>query len=237
MLRLRSASRTDIGKIRRRNEDRFLCDDALQLYGVADGIGGLPGGAEAAQATANAVRDYVRDHPAAGLADAVRAANDAVLVRAAEISPNVGIGSTLTVARLSATHLTLAHVGDSRGYVWRAGRIEPLTRDHSVANEALDRGEAHTLRWMSEGNRNALTRCIGQPPPLIVDTSVRPLTAGERYLFASDGVSRVVNEEGLAHLLASDAPPADVLRELIDLVLTRGAPDNATAVLVVIDEV
>lgn len=236
MLRLRSASLTDIGKVRRRNEDRFLCDDTLRLYGVADGIGGLPGGAEAAQTTVDAVRAYVRDHPSAALADAVQAANHAVLSRAAEISPHVGIGSTLSVAHFSASQLSLAHVGDSRSYVWHAGRLETLTRDHSVANEAIDRGEEHTLRWMSEANRNALTRCIGQPPPLIVDNSVRPLQAGERFLFASDGVSRVVGEDHLARFLATDAPPADVLRELLDLVLHRGAPDNATAVLVAVDE-
>lgn len=236
MLRLRSAALTDIGKLRRRNEDRFLCDDSLHLYGVADGIGGLPGGAEAAQITVDTLRDRLRDAEAPTLSAALQAANAAVLGRAAIVSPHVGMGSTLTAGLFREATLTLAHVGDSRAYRWRAGQLTTLTRDHSVENEAHARGETESLRWMTESNRHALTRCIGQPPPLVVDETHHELQPGDRYLFATDGVSRVLGDGALAADLAGPGEPRDVLQRLIELVLRRGAPDNATAVLVFVDE-
>ena len=236
MFRLRSAALTDIGKIRRRNEDRFVCDDSLRLYGVADGIGGLPGGAEAAQITVDTLREHLRDRTPPDLAAAVHAANAAVLGRAATVSPHVGMGSTLTAALFQDAALTLAHVGDSRAYRWRAGQLTALTRDHSVENEAHDRGDTESLHWMTEANRHALTRCIGQPPPLTVDETHQALAPGDRYLFATDGISRVLGDSALAAALAADAAPDDLLQRLIQLGLRRGAPDNATAVLVFIDE-
>jgi protein phosphatase len=91
--------------------------------------------------------------------------------------------------------------------------------------------------YYHEANRNALTRCIGQPTPPDVDLISRPLQVGDRYLFCTDGVTRMVGNAELGSILAKAAEPADMLRELITLAVRRGGPDNATGVLFIVDSV
>jgi protein phosphatase len=154
----------------------------------------------------------------------------------AEISPVMGIGSTLTFGLVRNGVLLLAHVGDSRCYGWRKGEIAQLTEDHSVENEARLRRARGEVIYYHEANRNALTRCIGQPGSPAVDLIKRPLRAGDRYLFCTDGVSRMIREPELGELLAEPKEPDDLLREIIALAIRRGGPDNATGVLVFVDE-
>jgi serine/threonine protein phosphatase PrpC len=112
-----------------------------------------------------------------------------------------------------------------------------VTEDHSVENEARLRRARGEFVYYHEANRNALTRCIGQPTPPEVDVIVRPLLAAERYLFVTDGVTRMVRDSELADLIAGCPEPEDALREIITLAVRRGGPDNATGVLVYIDEI
>lgn len=236
-MHLRSAALSDIGKLRRYNEDRLLHDDTLHLYGVADGVGGLPGGAEAAQCAIEAVHHAI--HMADGepdLAKITLAANKTVAQLGARLSPHYGIGSTLTYGLFRRGQLQLAHVGDSRCYVAIGGDLECLTMDHSVENEARARIARGELVWVSEQHRNALTRCIGQTTPLQVDITFRPLTPGERYFFCSDGVTKLIRENELAEMLMVDAAPAKILRSIIDLANARGGLDNATGVIVFVDD-
>mgnify|MGYP000974470379 CR=1 FL=1 len=236
-MHLRSAALSDIGKLRRYNEDRLLHDDTLHLYGVADGVGGLPGGAEAAQCAIEAVHHAI--HMAEGepdLAKITLAANKTVAQLGARLSPHYGIGSTLTYGLFRRGQLQLAHVGDSRCYVAIGGDLECLTMDHSVENEARARIARGELVWVSEQHRNALTRCIGQTTPLQVDITFRPLTPGERYFFCSDGVTKLIRENELAEMLMVDAAPAKILRSIIDLANARGGLDNATGVIVFVDD-
>lgn len=234
MLTLHAAAATDIGRVRRENQDRFLLDAAGRLFGVADGIGGLPGGAEAAQLAVEAfVRWMAADaSPDPDLVAALREANESVALLGRRISPAVGIGTTLTVGSLAGNALRLAHVGDSRCYGWRAGKLELLTEDHSVENEARRRRAQGEKVYYQASQRGALTRCIGQPPPLEVDVTVRPLLPGDRYVFCTDGVSRLVEDLELRDLLASANGPQSVVDRLVEVALQRGGPDNATAVAV-----
>lgn len=234
MLTLHAAAATDIGRVRRENQDRFLLDAAGRLFGVADGIGGLPGGAEAAQLAVEAfVRWMAADASAdPDLAAALREANESVALLGRRISPAVGIGTTLTVGSLAGSSLRLAHVGDSRCYAWRAGKLELLTEDHSVENEARRRRAQGEKVYYQASHRGALTRCIGQPPPLEVDVTVRPLQPGDRYVFCTDGISRLVADLELRDLLAAATEPQSVVDRLVEVALQRGGPDNATAVAV-----
>jgi protein phosphatase len=237
MLTLHAAAATDLGRVRRENQDRFLLDAAGRLFGVADGIGGLPGGAEAAQL---AVEAFARWMAADGSADpdlaaALREANDSVALLGRRISPAVGIGTTLTVGSLTGNALRLAHVGDSRCYGWRGGALELLTEDHSVENEARHRRARGEKVYFQASQRGALTRCIGQPPPLEVDVIVRPMLAGDRYVFCTDGISRLVADLELRDLLATTEVPQDVVDRLVEVALRRGGPDNATAVAVYVE--
>ena len=237
MIQLRIAALTDIGRVRQNNEDRYIRDERLGLYGVADGVGGLPGGAEAAElALATLVKSLqVSTEKSPDLAQLVRAANQAVYKLGSTISPRTGIGSTLTVGQIRGELLVVAHVGDSRCYFMRNGLLHPLTTDHSVENEILARRARGETVYFHEGNRNALTRCIGQPPPLEVDIVTRNLLFGDRVLFCTDGITRLVSDEEIAEFLARPTGPDALLREIIALAIRRGGPDNATGVLLQVE--
>ena len=210
------------------------------LLGVADGVGGLPGGAEAAQLAIEQVSEVV----AANLRDtkldlthAVQIANRRVAELGHRISPSMGIGTTLTVGCIRQNRFTIAHVGDSRCYVGRGREFTRLTEDHSVENEARLRRARGEVVYYHEANRNALTRCVGQASPPEVDLIVRPIAAGERYLFCTDGVTRMLPDAELASLLARADDPDSALAEIVGLAVRRGGPDNATGVAVFVDGV
>jgi protein phosphatase len=232
---IRAAALTDIGRVRRENEDRFLLDEKAGLYGVADGVGGLPGGGEAAQLAVEEIAKAVRAAPAAdepNLVEVVQAANKTVATLGLKMSPAMGIGTTLTFGCVRKGAFKIAHVGDSRCYTVRNGQLIRLTEDHSVENEARMRRSRGEVVYYHEANRNALTRCIGQPTPPDVDLISRPLVAGDRYIFCTDGVTRMLPDAELGSLLMSAKDPQDALNEIVGLAVRRGGPDNATAVVV-----
>jgi len=240
MPKLRAAALTDIGRVRQRNEDRFVCDLPSMVFGVADGVGGLPGGADAAQCAVDEVVTAVTAQPVdpkIDLTAVVHHINLSVHNLGIKLSPSMGIGSTLTFGYVREKTLHIAHVGDSRCYGLRADRFHLLTEDHSVGNEARMRRARGETVYYHEANRNALTRCIGQPTPPLVDLVDRPLQAGDRYLFCTDGVTRLVRDSELAEIVERDATPEELLHEIVTLAVRRGGPDNATGVLVFVDDV
>jgi protein phosphatase len=237
---LRAAALTDIGRVRQRNEDRYVLDVPSMIYGVADGVGGLPGGADAAQCCVDEVVAAISGQPADALIDLVAIVhqiNLSVHNLGIKISPSMGIGSTLTFGYIKGNALQIAHVGDSRCYGLRGDRLQLLTEDHSVENEARMRRARGETVYYHEANRNALTRCIGQPTPPLVDIIVRPLEKGDRYLFCTDGVTRLVRDSELAEIIERDATPEELLHEIVTLAVRRGGPDNATGVLIFVDDV
>ena len=239
MTLIRSAALSDIGRVRRKNEDRYLHDEEAMLFGVADGVGGLPGGAEAAQRTVEEIAAGIKNTPhdvEPDLPALILHANHLIHELGLTLSPIMGIGSTLTFAVIRNRTLHLAHVGDSRCYSWRNGDFVALTDDHSVENEARMRRAKGEVIYYHEANRNALTRCMGQPGSPQVDSVDRPLRAGDRYLFCTDGVTRMVRDDELAELIAKPLGPEEILREMITMAVRRGGPDNATGVLVFVDE-
>jgi protein phosphatase len=237
---LRAAALTDIGRVRRQNEDRYLLDEAARVFGIADGVGGLPGGAEAAQQSVDDIIASIHAVAAGqepNLTAIVHNTNENVLNLGRRISPAMGIGTTLTFGCVRGSTLQIAHVGDSRVYGWRNGEFTQLSEDHSVENEARMRRAKGEVVYYHEANRNALTRCIGQPTPPDVDLISRPLQVGDRYLFCTDGVTRMVGNAELGTIVSKAAEPAEMLRELITLAVRRGGPDNATGVLFIVDSV
>ena len=237
---LRAACFSDIGKVRKENEDRVIFDESLQLFGIADGVGGLPGGGEAAQETADRVTQGVRAAPEEGdidLRTIVTQANDAVVALGMRLSPGLGIGSTLTAGCVRGGRLKLAHVGDSRAFAMRQGDLFCLTEDHSVENEAKRRRALGEVVYYSESQRGALTRCIGQALAPEVDLSDLPLQPGDRFIFCTDGVTRMLAERDLREIAGKSDQPAEIVRALVDMAVQRGGPDNATAVVFVVDAI
>ncbi len=240
MTKLRSAALTDIGHVRTENEDSFIHEENGMIFGIADGIGGLPGGAEASLKTVNVITRELHDLPAGtapDLAKIVRIANRAVIELGKQISPIMGIGSTLTFGCVRDHAMHIAHVGDSRAYVLSEAGFEHLTEDHSVENEARMRRARGEVVHFHEANRAALTRCIGQPTPPEVDVFTRPLRADDRYLFCTDGVTRMITDAELAVMLGKAADPKAIATDIVLTAVRRGGPDNATAVIVIVDKI
>lgn len=234
-MQIHSAALTDIGKIRLENQDRFVCDDTLRLYGVADGIGGLPFGDRAADLAITTLREAIASAPSEGpppdLVSLTRHVDRAVSFLSSSIGPP-GTGTTLTCALIRENRLHLAHVGDSRCYRMRDGKLLALTTDHTVGNEVLRRRAAGQLVNFDSATAEHLTRCIGQHMEPEVDTFSDTLHPGDRYLFCSDGISKPIDESELRATLASDRKPGEILASLIALANAKGGPDNATAVIV-----
>ncbi|MCX6938670.1 MAG: protein phosphatase 2C domain-containing protein [Verrucomicrobia bacterium] len=234
-----SAAQTDIGLVRHENEDRLLCADDLRLFAVADGIGGLPGGAEAAQtAVTTLLREAQADatgETGIDLRRAFLAANAEVIALAEAIAPDTGLGTTLCALAIQSGHALIANVGDSRCYLFRDAQIRLLTTDDTVENDVKARRSRGEHAVLEDHHRNALTRCIGQPMPLIVEIARHALRAGDQLLVCSDGISRSLSEADIAAHFTPDRSPAQVLAALIAESLTRGGLDNATGVLVRID--
>jgi protein phosphatase len=240
MITLRAACYSDIGKVRKENEDRVLFEESAHLFGVADGVGGLPGGAEAAQQAVEVVTAGILAAPPGPEIDLkaiVTAANDSVVALGMKISPGLGIGSTLTLGCVRGSRLKLAHVGDSRAFSWRKGEFICLTEDHSVENEARRRRARGEVVYYSETQRGALTRCIGQTLPPEVDLADLPVHSGDRFLFCTDGVTRLISEKELREVVGAAVHPGDIARGLVELAVQRGGPDNATVVAVIVDSV
>lgn len=232
---LRASALSDIGRLRSQNEDSFLCDETLGLYGVADGIGGLPGGAQASRRALETLHEWFavrRKDPQPDYATAITAANTSVFELGREISPRHGIGTTLTLGHLAGDQLTILHVGDSWAFRLRDGQLTALTREHNLENELRARAaRGEDLPALTE-NGAALTRCIGQPPPLVGDILRHRVAPGDRYLFCTDGITRCIDGEELAEHLAAAPAPQDAARALVDLANDRGGVDNSTAVIV-----
>lgn len=212
------------GQVRRHNEDDYLVgalpDERSLLAAIADGMGGLAGGAEASRTALRALATAVLDGGSvAPVASRLRTGCEAAAARVRDAAAAVpalrDMGTTLTALCCDGDRVHLVHVGDTRAYHLRGGRCEQLTEDHAVREPD-----------------NLLTRCIGagqvSSPPDESSTEVR---SGDRLLLVSDGVWSVVEAEEFQRLAAL-TPPQAAAEALVGAALRAGGPDNATAVVV-----
>jgi len=239
---LTAAGATDRGKRRANNEDSWavapLARDRGTLLVVADGLGGAAGGEVASRTAVDALLDCLVEHPlpddlspAEALKQSVVTANEALRERA-QIDPRLAeFGTTVTAALVMYPDLWLAHVGDSRAYIWSRGHLEQLTRDHTMAEKMRQQGmisrAQHVPRWESM-LWNALGP-NGEEPQ--IDEHHRRLERGERLLLCSDGLTLHLSDADLARQLARASEPATICRELVDAANKAGGEDNITAVV------
>ncbi len=232
---LRSYALTDIGRVRPENEDSYICDDQLHLYGVADGIGGLPGGAQASKTAVFALTAWFKKKDTPGPFDyssALAEANEKVFVLGRVLSPRTGIGTTLTMAHFENEQVVVIHVGDSFMFRLRGDILDALTQEHNVENEMKARAARGLPTYMMAENRAALTRCVGQPPPVEGDIHAHNVEAGDRYIMCSDGITRYVMPPEMQRLVAAAASPEAICRRLVEIANKRGGVDNSTVVAV-----
>lgn len=230
MTTLRTSGRTDRGQVRENNEDAIVGSDRLAL--VADGMGGHPGGEIAAHAVAGVVRAAFTGRSGDELEAAVRAANWAIRDRAAGQPGLEGMGTTICAAGLlDDGRLALVNVGDSRAYLWRAGTLTQLTRDHSVTAQLVQRGELRDEDAPRHPHYGVLTRALGVGPDVEIDRTTLALEEGDRLVVCSDGLFNELSSGELTDVLAAGQPVTALVDNLIDRAVTQGGRDNVSVVV------
>jgi PPM family protein phosphatase len=233
-LSLRYAVRSDVGLLREGNEDSAYAGP--RLLAVADGMGGHAAGEVASAVTIGAMAELDSDQFAgtdllADLANAVASAN----VRLQQMiiaNPAVeGMGTTLTAVLWFDGHAAVCHIGDSRGYLLRAGQLYQITHDHTLVQSLVDEGRITEDDVSTHPQRSLLLRALDGRTVAEPDLSVHEAQAGDRYLLCSDGLSGVVSDETLRDTLANIGDPDACARQLIDLAIRGGGPDNITCII------
>jgi PPM family protein phosphatase len=237
-MRLSSFAGTDVGLARSGNEDSHL--RGRSVFAVADGLGGHQGGEVASAMAVEPLaaldgRTFADAREAAeALAGGIREANQSILQRGRSDPGLWGMGTTVTAAAVAADRvLQLAHVGDSRAYLLRPGApLRQLTTDHTVVEEAVERGLLTRRQAAVHPQRGVVTRAVGLDPEVRVDLpEPLELAPGDQVLLCSDGLTEVVDDDQIAGVLADRADGDDACRALIAAANQAGGPDNVTVVL------
>lgn len=243
-LKIQASGKTDCGQARERNEDAYWMGDAYGLYAVADGLGGLPQGDVASQLAVKTLAGHIQELSPQGLpslpgldVNALFASlNDAVYQKGQALGAPVGIGTTLSLVHIVNRSLHLAHVGDSGVYLLKYKVLQKLTKDHTLAQNILDSlRPGEPLPHIPDYFHHTLTRCLGHPEGVAVDTLSLNLEGGERILLYTDGITKVFSEEDLAWRLHSFTSPEVLVNSLIEEGNARGAPDNLTAIALFVE--
>lgn len=228
---------TDRGRLRSRNEDSVGLDTALGAAVVADGMGGLPDGHVASREAVDAVLAHLRatgpPMDSARLEAALRQANERVRARASQT--DVVMGTTAVLLGVEGRIARVAHVGDSRAYHYRRGHLAPLTRDHSMVQDMVERGLLTADAARHSPQRNVITRALGLDDACEVEVTEFRLAPGELVVLCSDGLWDMLEDRHIGEILAGcgtgDGALEDCLRELIDAANAAGGLDNISVVL------
>lgn len=248
---LRAAGDTHVGKVRSANEDALIVDPQRGLYVVLDGMGGANAGDIASQTARDAIRDFVIQRrltmdPRSLLEAAIQHASAAVHGAAEAARERHGMGTTVVACLVvdpagrsesaplhsGSRRAIVAHVGDSRAYLLRQGRLQTLTRDHTIVEELVARGVLSADEADRHPYKNVLSRNLGAKPETKVDIVEVDIQPGDRVLLCSDGLYGYASTEGMQYLLGSGDPPDVVARDLIDLALRGGGGDNVSTIVI-----
>jgi serine/threonine protein phosphatase PrpC len=235
---MKVAGDTNVGKVREANEDSLILEPARGLYAVLDGMGGANAGDIASQTARDAIRDFVTQRrlqmpPKQLLEHAILAGSRAVFQSAQANRERHGMGTTcVAVLVIDKTHVIVGHVGDSRCYLLRGGRLQSLTRDHTIVEELVDRGLLSAEEAERHPYKNVLSRNLGSRPDTKVDLLELELKPGDRLLLCSDGLYGYASNEAIQYVLGSGDEPQHVARDLIELALRGGGGDNVTTIII-----
>lgn len=232
--RFQSAAATHVGAVRNHNEDRYVNRPDLGLWAVADGAGGHQAGEVASGKIVELLEAIAPNLAAPQMLAEVRlrlnAAHNALREEAARRGPGALVASTVVVVLARDAHFACLWAGDSRAYLMRRGKLEPLTRDHSLLQELLDSGRITEEQAIGHPQGNVITRAVGaDAQTLELDKVTGQLLSGDRFLLCSDGLCKTLDEAEIGAALTGDAEePAP--EQLIRAALERQVGDNVTAV-------
>jgi serine/threonine protein phosphatase PrpC len=248
-MRLRVGAATDTGRVRELNEDVYLLRPEESLFVVCDGMGGCPAGEVASQMAIEAIQEQLngaaQETPASALAEeqgylpqtsrlaqAVRRSNQVIYDQAQKDPRQAEMGTTIVGTWITDHIASVAHVGDSRAYLWHNGRLEPLTRDHSLVEAQVRAGLLDRESSRQSEEQNILLRVLGREPEVEVELNEVPVQPGDYLLLCSDGLTRMVPEPTLADAIFQLRDPQRICKYLIDTANRNGGADNITVVVV-----
>lgn len=241
---------TDLGLVRKLNQDAFSLDNILQLWVLADGMGGHAGGEVASQIAVKAIPDVVRtqlstetspyvqpDKLESLLGHALESANQRIRKAAAEDDSLKGMGTTIVVVAIthspSGFQASVAHAGDSRAYLFREGTLSLWTKDHTLMEERLDLNLITAKQVRTHPLRHVLTKALGIDPELRPTIRTYPLEPSDLILMCSDGLTKMLTDEEIQTIIGQKAPQAEsICRTLVDTANRLGGEDNTTVVLI-----
>lgn len=227
-----TAALTDTGRKRRHNEDSHVY--APPLFVVADGMGGAQAGEVASGLVVAAFGDFHEADHLGGterLAAVIREANRRIYERATNDAEASGMGTTVTAALIEGDRIAVAHVGDSRAYRIRDGKLEQLTQDHSLVGDLVRSGRLTPEEADVHPQRSVITRALGTDPDVDVDTAVHEAQPGDVLLLCSDGLSSMVPDDVIMRIVSESARLDEAARALVQAANKSGGDDNITTVL------
>ena len=236
-------SATDTGRARNNNEDSVAVDEASHLVVLADGMGGYNAG----EVASGMATSFIKTELGRWLAEASDNASDTDVRRAMDICVDnanraifnaansnpqyAGMGTTLVLAVFRGPRLLVGHVGDSRAYRWRAGRLEQITRDHSLLQEQIDAGLITPEQAAFSANKNLVTRAVGVEDTVLLETHLHAVQPGDVLLLCSDGLSDMLDEAAIVQLLQTQPSLAAAGAALIEAANDAGGKDNISLIL------
>ena len=250
LLRIQTGARTDLGRVRKNNEDSYQIEPALSLFVLSDGMGGEAHGEVASNLAVQTIVTHCqqsensRTTPIFGesqpdvsertnrLASAIHLANRKIYEMAAANPEQKGMGATIVSAWIDGQKLSLAHVGDSRAYLLRAGSLDQLTADHSLVAEKVRIGILTPQEADASEMQSVLTRAVGTNATVQVDSNEQILLVGDTLLLCSDGLTRMVTDPEIASTLLTSTSAQEAADRLVDLANDYGGVDNVSAIVI-----
>lgn len=255
MFKIESAGRSDVGRKRDHNEDSFLIDAGLNLYVVADGMGGHAGGGTASRIAVQTIESELRRARAGGernpfssalppsdldnpLPEFLRGTVESAcrsIFQAAQNDPRLqGMGTTVTALLITqkSEYAYIAHVGDSRAYLIRGELVQQISEDHSLVNEQIKAGMISREEAKQSRYKNIITRSVGFEEDVQVDVMGLKIERGDSFVLCSDGLANFLQEDRELLPYVSRGAPEEITQRLVDLANERGGDDNITVVFV-----
>jgi PPM family protein phosphatase len=231
-----SVGRSDAGRKRRRNEDAYVV--APPLFAVADGMGGAQAGEVAARLATAAFHEYHEADELAAeqrVAAIIQEANRRIYERARADTEASGMGTTVTAALLEGSRIVIGHVGDSRAYRLREGRLEQLTDDHSLVADLVRGGRISPEEADVHPQRSVITRALGTDPEVDIDSLAVDAQPGDVYLLCSDGLTTMVTDQEILDIVGRAKSLEHAGKDLVKAANRRGGEDNITVVLFAVE--
>ena len=249
-MRVDMEARSDLGRVRKNNEDNFTVVPEIGLYVLSDGMGGEAHGEVASGLAIEAIRQHCLewttnpDIPLFGepipnlppranrLASAVRLANRAIYESAQRHPSQKGMGATVVAIWVDEEQMSVAHVGDSRLYRMRQGQLEQITQDHSLVAEQVRRGILTQQQAETSQMQSVLIRALGIDPDVEVDAEEHPVLPGDNLVLCSDGLNRMATDPDIGSVLNTSLSAREATERLIALANDNGGEDNVTVIVV-----